>query len=238
MFRAQSPKNSELASTVKMLLSQLDYPTGQDRFIKELIASDLSLQEALLMAVFHTAMSATDMPDDNKYHRACHALRTLRTVATELEDKLWKHIGFNRELPIDPSTVQVELSVAMFDDEEIPSLLIPTDCFANVGVSVDGLNRICGKYVEIASDELYSRLLREGVVSRLYVSYPRADRYGIPLESTFEGGREWLWQQGFAVSPNLVVEGEDRGDDGMASCDIVVHITPSLLQEILDECVE
>lgn len=53
-----------------------------------------------------------------------------------------------------------------------------------------------------------------------------------PRKQPSEGGRAWLWQEGWAVTPDLDVDGQDTGDDSMACVDMGVYLTAEHLKAL------
>lgn len=144
------------------------------------------------------------------------SLVRLQSLAKALEHRTWQAMGFNRELAAIPeSFVALQLESVMFDEEAAWAL-------TSSGADLD--------------DTLMQAIMTQGVVALIEVRYPRADRYGVPEESTEEGAREWLWAEGFQVLQFLEAYGEDTGDDSMMRCRITIHVPASLEAAVKGIC--
>jgi len=72
---------------------------------------------------------------------------------------------------------------------------------------------------DITAEE-YDFLLKEGVVTLLHLTHPRADRYGLPLAAAAgyeEFGKIVVSNLGYQVSPEMETQVEDSGDDSCES---------------------
>ena len=83
---------------------------------------------------------------------------------------------------------------------------------------------------EIPAD-LWERLTDHGICTDLEVSYPRASKYGIPLEATELGGKSFASCY-FTVTSSMQVKPIDTEDDSSSTLLLTVEVP----NDIYDEC--
>lgn len=167
----------------------------------------------VLNGLYQAMVQQHQEPGKEAWKGAQEALKLAREASIDVEDLVWKTMGFNRVLPAPQGCDTYTLKTEMFDEES--------------GWKIE----LDGDLVDVP-DDLLDELLEKAVVAVATVEFPRGDKYGVPHEATDEGMRDWLWEFGFAVIPDLYVEGSDRGDDGMMSCEIGVYLPAELVEKI------
>lgn len=206
--------NDERAILIKEFLN--DMVANEKAFIESLVPGQMTLRHTLLKSLFETSLAKSKISANRDAIRtAFQHLSEMQSMAESLQDAIQRHFGFHQFLNPSNADVSIELDCVMCEDIDPFTVKLPE-----------------GRIVTVP-DHLHEKLYEQGVVSHLSVTYPRADRYGIPQEATNKGGLRWLWDMGFRVSPDLTVSARDSGDDGMARAQIRIHIDSALLQEIL-----
>ena len=64
------------------------------------------------------------------------------------------------------------------------------------------------------------------------ITYPRADRYGVPECATDTGARKYLADLGFIVASNLEVNTEDSGDDSAITIEVKAYVRDEHIQRL------
>ena len=229
-------KDSPACLAVKSLLPSLSALNLAPKFVKNLRQTHQPLPQVMLESLFQVTVSGLPADaDESALTSACVHLSQLQEAAKVLEDLIWKRIGFNRERVLKAGMLPVEIRTTMFDDEAGFELIVLDEALKNLGFD-DELQAMASHFYVPIPYSVMEQLQQEGTVSRMFVSYPRSDRYGVPEEATTAGGQEWLWSMGFAITPSVEIECEDSGDDSMASCEIQLYITPDLLGQLITAC--
>ncbi len=84
----------------------------------------------------------------------------------------------------------------------------------------------------VIPEEFAARILKEGVVTQLDITYPRADKYNVPLAVAAEKfARALVGSFGFAVSPDeLQVVSKDHGEDGGETYSLTVWVSQAMAE--------
>lgn len=187
-------------------------PTEAQQALAQLMTTQPALAEPVASRLIFEHLQGvltSNMSGAEALSAAQVALADLQLVAKALESQAWQAMGFNRiarDIPID--FIPLTLSTALFDE---------------TSWEYEG---------EQLEDELLDEIRAHGIVSQMEVLFPRSDRYGVPDEATFMGGREWLWGEGFCVLRDLCIAGEDSGDDSMTQGTLTVYLPPHLVAQM------
>jgi hypothetical protein len=170
---------------------------------------DAALVKTLLNIA--AAGSARSASKKERLEGAQKQLARIQALAKAFEHSVWQAMGFNRETSTVPEGTRViKLTATMYD---------------------------CNNEWELEGHPLDAAVMAavcdQGIATALYVAYPRGDRYGVPDEVTPQGGKEWLWNEGFRVLNDIAIDAEDEGGDGMAHCVLTLAIPAELSALVL-----
>jgi hypothetical protein len=209
----RSPENA-FSKAVKVMLGPWAKHFKVESELKALRPNGvLSNSASILNEIYQTLVQQHVQPSTDAWRDAQQALKLVRDATIEVFNLVWKARGFNRVFQAPEGCEIYTLKARVYDEDS--------------GWEIE----LDGDLVNIP-DECLDELLEKAVVAEATVEFPRSDKYGVPEESTDSGMREWLWREGFAITPDICMNGEDRGDDGAMSCDLAAYLPAELVAKI------
>ena len=220
-------RESALAKAVKSLLR----PLAQSRQLSALLdacrpGSKSPAGRGLVEGLYAWLAEPTASLSESPLPLLRDRLMELNSVTDGLLKSVNQSLGACLEGSAPDDWVLMVLSTRLFDESE--------------GFSIDWEGNLLPLFDEAdearneQGEAILERIAAHGTVREATIEYPRGDRYGVPEEATESGCREWLWGMGFKVDTRFDAYGCDRGDDGMASVELVLSVPPSLHQEVIE----
>lgn len=145
------------------------------------------------------------------------------------EDEQVIHLeGFLEERGLMVAFLMYAKEAAAYEEREREAVQMAADGGDELNVVYD----FEGEVVEITEgdtkndldvDAVDMEVIGRGVAHRLEVRYPRAERYGVPVEASQQGGERWAKDMGFVLGKDFEVWGEDSGDDSTIQLTVTVQ---------------